>query len=256
MLNLLWAIAHPVFALKQSYNSKNWGMLVALCVLYVALSAAAILLLIYFFAFLSGVIISAYDTHKEKIDAGLFLLLCIVSLVWFLRQRKKPKEQPTPQPDVNAEQKAAERTYVNIGNVILPVFQKLANVFPLVSPISASDIYSPARARKEDEIWYYRYVAVKSGKPDIETVKRFLNDELERFLRNHEAHGLARNTVFIDGVEYPSLRVTEVKDTGTYLEISVVVMSEKVNRHLNFKRNSTLDAQGKKANSDDDQFIK
>lgn len=252
---IFWMLAHPVQSISRFIEEKRWSFIVLYCAIYLLVGTGLFVLLLYLISFLSGVISNVYTTHKETIDGGVFLALCFAAFIYYMRERRKPKAQPKPQPDVNAESKAAERTYVNVASAILPVFQKLAKVFPLVSPISASDIYSPARARKEGEIWYYRYVAVKTGKPDIDIVKRFLNDELERFLFDHEAHGLAKNTVFVGGAEYPALIVTDVKDTGSYLEISLVVMSEKVNRHMNYRRSSRLDAQGKVVNADDEQFI-
>ena len=252
---LLWMLFHPVQTFTYLAEEKRWGVVALFGVIYLLLGTGLFVLLLYLLSFLSGVISNVYVSNKEAIDGIVFLTLCFVALIYYTKQRRQPKEPPKPQPDINAEAKAAERTYINIASAILPVFQKLAKVFPLVSPISACDIYSPARARKQGELWYYRYAIVKNEKADVETIKRFLNDELTRYLFDHEAHGIARNTVFIDGVEYPALIVTEVKDTGTYLEISVVVMTEKVNRHLNYRRNSTLDGQGKKVNADDDQFI-
>lgn len=252
---IFWMLVHPVFSLTYLAEEKRWGFVALFSVIYLILGTGLFVLLLYLLSFLAGVISNVYVANQEAIDGIVFITLCLVALAYFMKQRRQPKEPPKSQPDIDAESKAAERTYVNIANAILPVFQKLAKVFPLVSPVTAADIFSPARARKQGEIWYYRYTIVKNGKSDVETVKRFLNDELTRYLFDHEAHGIARNTVFIDGVEYPALVVTEVNDTGTYLEISLVVMSEKINRHLNYRRNSTLDAQGKKVNADDDQFI-
>lgn len=252
---IFWMLVHPVLSLTYLVEEKRWGFVALFSVIYLMLGTGLFVLLLYLLSFLAGVIFNVYVANQASIDSIVFLTLCFVALIYYMKQRRQPTEPPKPQPDVNAESKAAEHTYVNVASVIIFVLQKAAKVFPLVSPISASDIYSPARARKQGEVWYYRYAIVKSGKADAETVKRFLNDELERSLFNHEAHGIARNTVFIDGVEYPALLVTAVKDTETYFEISIVVMSEKVNRHLNYRRSSTLDAQGKKVNADDDQFI-
>jgi len=100
------------------------------------------------------------------------------------------------------------------------------------------------------------YAMVKNAKEvDADAVKRFLNDELTRILFDHEAHGLARNTVYVEGVEYPALVVTTVKDTGSYLEISIAVTSTSVKRLLDFRHAATLNQQGKTANADDEQFI-
>lgn len=252
---IFWMLVHPVFSLTYLAEEKRWGFVALFSVIYLMLGTGLSVLLLYLLSFLAGVISNVYVANQKAIEGIVFITLCFVALIYYIKQRRQPKEPPKPQPDVDAESKAAERTYVNVASVIIFILQKAAKVFPLVSPISASDIYSPARARKEGEIWYYRYAIVKTETVDVNTVKRFLNDELTRTLFNHEAHGIARNTVFIDGAEYPALMVTEVKDTGSYLTISVVVTSAKVKRLLDFRHSTTLDANGKKENTDDDQFI-
>jgi hypothetical protein len=253
---LIWAIAHPVEAITETLKEKAWLTFALLCLFYVLLSATVVLLTIYLFSFLIGCIVGAYDSHKAAIDGGVFLILSFAAFIYYLRERKKPQEQPlAPQPDVSIEKEAAERTYKNIASVILPVFQKSASIFPLVSPVTVSDIFSPARARREGDIWFYNYAMVKTKEVDVDAVKRFLGDELTRILFDHEAHGLARNTVYVEGVEYPALVVTTVKDTGSYLEISIAVTSTSVKRLLDFRRAATLNQQGKTANADDEQFI-
>ncbi|BAK97435.1 hypothetical protein OBV_02370 [Oscillibacter valericigenes Sjm18-20] len=257
MKDLIWFIVHPTKALKDACSEKSWSVFTVLVFFYFALLAVLILFVIYVFAFLSGAIASAYNRHKEEIDFGICLIGGFAALCYYFKQRKKPQKQPpAQQPDVSIEKEAAERTYKNIASVILSVFQKSASIFPLVSPVTVPDIFSPARARKEGESWFYHYAMVKNAKEvDADAVKRFLNDELTRILFDHEAHGLARNTVYVEGVEYPALVVTTVKDTGSYLEISIAVTSISVKRLLDFRHAATLNQQRKAANADDEQFI-
>lgn len=256
MKDLIWFIVHPTKALKDACSEKSWSVFAVLVFFYLALLAVLILFVIYVFAFLSGAIASAYNRHKEEIDFGICLIGGFAALCYYFKQRKKPQEQPpAQQPDVSIEKEAAERTYKNIASVILSVFQKSASIFPLVSPVTVSDIFSPARARREGDIWFYNYAMVKTEEVDVDAVKRFFGDELTRILFDHEAHGLARNTVYVEGVEYPALVVTTAKDTGSYIEFSIAVMSTNVKRLIDFRHTATLNQQGKTANADDEQFI-
>jgi hypothetical protein len=206
---------------------------------------------------LAGVIISRSVAYIEA-HSGVFLgLLGIIGVIVYVVYQYKTRQTPAAPPilDGELERGQAERTYVHIGSpIIFDLFKTLSKVYPFVEPAGIDKIYSPLRARKLNDIWYYEYVSLKLGEINISDVQRFLSEELKRTLLDDAPHGLARNKVFIGGVEYPALFIDRVKDAGEYVQVSVVVSSEKYYRHsANIVRNHFEAKKG--TDNSDDEFI-
>jgi hypothetical protein len=214
-----------------------------------AVALALLALGVWGLAKLVTIAVNYIAEHKAVFGVILAVLACLAYAAW-KHYNSSPVEVAA-----DLEREAAKRTYLNIAPVILALFIKLSQVYPFASVSRVAEIFSPAREQKNNGIWIYQYALVKCGEIDINAVLLFLKDELMRMLFSHENHGLAHNLVSIEGVEYPALAISDVKDVGTHILVDVAVMSKRYYFHMNHMQAQAFEARAKDSAVEDDEFI-
>lgn len=223
---------------------KNHGR----TIVKVLLTIVLVTLLIFTVVKLTSI---AVNYVKYHIAESVILAVVLVSIAYAIYKHKSTP----PEPIIDIERDAAERTYINIAPVILTLLTKLSSVYPFVPSSKVSEIFSPARAKKRNGIWYYQYCAVKSGEIDKMAVAQFLKDELTRMLFDNEQHGLPHNTLFLEGATYAALQISGVQDVGTHILVDVVVMTKKYHSLMNYRLNQSFEVRTKEEDASDDEFI-
>lgn len=205
-------------------------------------------------------IVSLIDAHPTAFLILLAFFVCFIviigGLVWLGFMQKQPPKSNLPTSDEKFMQ-AMEKTYIRIANgVVFNLFMKMTSIYPLLAPTRINDMYSPSRARIDDNIPVYYYVLIKTATDiDLDAVEVSFSEELDRMMYDGEAHGLSRNTTQINGVEMSALQIKNIKDYGNYIEVGIVITSDYYMKAKEADGRARLETGHKEVNTVDDYFI-
>lgn len=218
-----------IHSMNEDIRKQKWLKFLAKFTAYLAAGGCA--------GYTIGAIIELLIEYRENIVFAFgALIVLLVFWIGFTADKPKVKKEVPVAPENNAilidfDIEYVEATYKKLRYVLYYLLLDNINILNLRKPASPSQLDAPVHYDVFGvNTIIYHYLAFKAGEVKCEEILRFLEKNLGDKLANYEVDGFQPD-VICGGATYPSIMLDDVRETGDFVLINLVIPTDEYLRH-------------------------